>query len=272
MTDINPDNVIPETELARRRFVHETTDKMSDTLGFMVSAYRSLYDAGVPTRDWLPLVCDHLPEPYRTKMLQGAETYGVAVIDGFAGFLRDGTAGFLEAAMPLLTGLAFKGERTPPLPPLSKRARLPPVPGGQRGEDEDDDDFDPNEDTSGVDDNITAARMRITIRRLFETAPRMTSPDGAPDPSQAPALPCHVVLRGSSLPPIEGVLSTTPEGGLRFLSPVEIEDKDAPAPSHPRAPRPTKTVLCEQFFDYCDVVTVMIQRDIKATPGSGLIS
>jgi hypothetical protein len=122
------------------------------------------------------------------------------------------------------------------------------------------------------DDTTRATRMRATIARLFAEAPRMTLPDGTPDPSQAPALECYVLLRGCPAA-IQGIVSTTPEGGLRMMTPSEVADKDAPPPAHPRAPRPTKMVMIEQFFDYEDVITIAVQREVKASPGtSSLIS
>lgn len=294
MTDIdNAEAAAPENELAKRRFVLETTERIGEVLGYIAHAYQALHQAGIPTKDWLPLVLEHLPEPHRARFLQGSKTSGAAAIDLAAVFIQSGPVAAIEAVGSILSRGKGDGSPSPgfaagasiatgalrmlfgPRFGIKEDASEP----GDPGDDTDGDDTGADAETDtdrisrGIDGSISAARMRLTILRLFETAPRMTNPDGSPDTSQAPALPCHVVLRTGAIPPLEGVLSTTPEGGLRFLSPVEVEDKDADTSNlHPRAPKPTKTVLCEQFFDYADVVAILVQRDIKATPGSGIVS
>ena len=65
----------------------------------------------------------------------------------------------------------------------------------------------------------------------------------------------YVTLRGFPHP-IQGVLSTTPEGTLRMLSPAQ-----APNPNG-RPGRPV-AVLVEQFFGYEDVVSIAVTRDVK---------
>ena len=277
-TTDNTNNVIPESEFARRRRVSELVDNTDGLLADLAGTYRAFEEAGVPTREWLPLVVGQLPEPHRTKFLSGIDRWGVAMVDGLAGFLRKGGVGFMEAAMPaILGGVISKSTKAgsvigDALGKIIAAGEL--VPGKLlprefaddgvevKGDGEEDPESTADAIRCGIDDSITAARMRLTIHRLFGDAPKMLLPDGTPDPSQAPALPCHVVLRGS-VPPIEGVLSTSAEGGLKRLTPTQVEDKGN---------RRMKTVLVEQFFDYADVIAVAVQRDVKADTASRIIS
>lgn len=93
------------------------------------------------------------------------------------------------------------------------------------------------------------SRMREVIARLFSEAPRL---DGAVD--QAPALEVHILLRSGAPIQFSGVLSTTPEGGLRLLT---------PAPGGQ---------MVESFFDYSDVTSVAVVRKITGTEASRIIS
>jgi len=72
------------------------------------------------------------------------------------------------------------------------------------------------------------------------------------DPSQAPAIQCHLLLRGQPQP-IFGSLSMTPEGMLRMLTPTRVQ--------HPGDAR-AKDILLEQFFRHTDLLAIMIEREI----------
>ncbi len=100
---------------------------------------------------------------------------------------------------------------------------------------------------------MTDPAMRSLIARLFREGPKMTDASGKEDASQAPALACMIVLR-ASVPPFEGILSTTPEGTLRLMSTITVQ---------------SKPVLVEQFFTYEDVVSIVLQRVVKTSAGSG---
>jgi hypothetical protein len=95
-------------------------------------------------------------------------------------------------------------------------------------------------------DNLSNNRaIHKMIARLLDEAPVLND-----DPTQAKALQCHVILRGQ-IQPLPGALSTTPEGGLRLLTPGAIDNRPC---------------LMEQFFDYDDVVAVIIERAVTAAP------
>ena len=96
------------------------------------------------------------------------------------------------------------------------------------------------------DTDLPGRPMTQVIRRLFADAERLEDADGKPVLGQAPAIRALVVLRGASIPPIQGALSITPEGALRMLSPVGDG----------------KPQLAEQFFAFEDVVTLVLVRDI----------
>ncbi len=89
--------------------------------------------------------------------------------------------------------------------------------------------------------------LTLVINRLLaESSTTSTSPL----PPQAPAVECVVMLRGTGHP-IRGVLSRTPEGFLRMMSPEQDEQR--------------RPFFVEQFFDDADVVAIALRRDITAT-------
>lgn len=270
------DNVIPENELARRRFVLEQADEMSEALCIIGETFLGLEGNEIPIADWLPLVVDRLPAPYNERFSQNIDKFGPIAVALMAAIVRGGPFGkTLLASLPVVLGSVVGGG-------LSKTAEdmIGKIPGylnadgtpdtgrsdaDEDPEDDDDDDVDDDHARDMIvgsdgrwpgDGELAHARMRLTLMRLFQDAPRLQLADGTPDPSQAPALPCTLVLRGS-IPPVEGVLSTTPEGGLRLMSVVPNRDN--------------KKVMLEQFFDYSDVVAVCLEREVKASPGSMII-
>ncbi len=101
------------------------------------------------------------------------------------------------------------------------------------------------------DDTPPTTRTREVLRRLFDQAPKL---EGAPD--QAPAFEAHVLLRGAPMQ-FSGILSTTPEGGLRLMTPTKENGKP---------------IMIEQFFDYSDVTSVAVVREVTASTGSRIIT
>lgn len=100
------------------------------------------------------------------------------------------------------------------------------------------------------------------IKMLLDEAPKLQNRDGSPDATQAAAVMCHVVLRGQ-MQPLFGSLSLHPLGVLRMLTPSKVQ--------HPGEQTP-RDILLEQFFDVDDVQSVMVEREVKATPGSRIIT
>jgi len=90
--------------------------------------------------------------------------------------------------------------------------------------------------------NLNLARL---IARLFAEAPVI---DGT-----SAALQCHVLLRGA-MQPIYGALSTTPEGTLRMMTPSKVQHHGEQEP---------RDIFLEQFFDVSDVVSLMVEREVK---------
>lgn len=257
--DTTTDNLLPENELARRRAAVDNTVSAVMAIRELARVYAAFEALAIPTSVWLPKVIASLPEPYNTRFGPGSERSGAVLVDLIATFTKGGTPAMMEQ-LPDLIGRILGNPEGKPSMFAALGARLGMAAAGlgspapQIG-DEPPGDLERDE-LAEVDAGITAARMRIRIEKLFDEAPKMTLPDGTPDPSQAPALECVVVLRGS-VPPIEGCLSTTAEGGLRFLSPTT--DKN------------NKRVMLEQFFDYADVVAVCVQREVKAERKSTII-
>jgi hypothetical protein len=68
---------------------------------------------------------------------------------------------------------------------------------------------------------------------------------------------CQLVLKSGYA--AAGVLTTTPEDTLRLLSPAKKPDGS--------------TIIADHYFDYDDVLTIVIGRDMPASaaPHSGLI-
>ncbi len=111
---------------------------------------------------------------------------------------------------------------------------------------------------------FTGRTMSGLINRLLATAPKFEPGPGFPAAQvpQTPALQCQIRLNSG----LEGggVLSTTPEGTLRFLMPVAL-----PVPGKRDA---RKDVLAELFFAYEDVEAIVLIHDIAPpTSSSGII-
>jgi len=107
------------------------------------------------------------------------------------------------------------------------------------------------------DEQAHTLRMRQVIDRLFAEAPKLDG-GGKADPAQAPAIEVHILLRSGAPIQFSGVLSTTPEGTLRLMTPTKNGDG--------------KPCMIEQFLDYADVTSVAVVRDVKMTEGSRIIT
>ena len=102
-------------------------------------------------------------------------------------------------------------------------------------------------------DMSNARRMRRLINRLLDES----SESSQLDDQQTPAMECNVTIRGL-MQPLSGALSITPEGTLKLL--VRVAGKAGEAPT-----------LMEVFFDYTDVTTVAVERQVTASVGSRII-
>lgn len=91
------------------------------------------------------------------------------------------------------------------------------------------------------DNHPCAGPMARTISRMLAAAP-------TPIPDQAPALECGVMF--ASGVQLMGVLSATPEGGLRMLTQAANQG-------------PNAVMMAEQFFDAADVMVIMVKREVK---------
>lgn len=101
-------------------------------------------------------------------------------------------------------------------------------------------------------------QQTLIERLLTEATPH---PQGTQVPGMTPAIECAVVLRGYPTP-IHGALSTTPEGGLRLLSPT-----GAPPASARQGPDAgvKRMLFVEQFFAYEDILVVGLMREMQLT-------
>lgn len=104
--------------------------------------------------------------------------------------------------------------------------------------------------------------MRALIARLFAEAPKMTDAGGKPVADQSPALECFVVLRFTGAP-LKGILSVTPEGTLKLLQATAVKEID------PNTRREiVRDALFEHFFEYEDVVMVVVERPVTSATSS----
>ena len=103
--------------------------------------------------------------------------------------------------------------------------------------------------------------MSEVIGTLMDEAPKMTDASGKPDLTQAPAVTCHVMLRGQ-LQPLHGVLSYyayqdryAAHGNqtMRMLTPAQVSGEGG---------RPREALL-ESFFSMADILSIMVEREVK---------
>lgn len=253
-----PDNIVPETELARRRRVLQLSEEIAVSLAAATARAREYRELGVPCSEWLPLVLDHAPASLRDPLSEG--TIWPAVIDAIFR-VADGTP-LAEVVPQVLGGIADPGHEDdeddedgdPPRPgilPLlasigmpailnmfSKPApAVPPVTYTTRDQ---------------------AVMLTAVIQQKLEEAPRVSDTD-------TPAIEAMVILR--TLPAsIRGSLSmvrTTKDaefcpGVFRMMSPGKDERG--------------RDVLVEQFFTAEDIVSFALVREVTPTPGSRIFT
>lgn len=95
--------------------------------------------------------------------------------------------------------------------------------------------------------------MKKLITRLFAQAAPVDSPvvtqiGHHPNGMLPGALECQLVLKGGYA--AAGVLTSTPEDTLRLLSPANKPDGS--------------TIIADHYFDYDDVLTIVVGRDIPS--------
>ncbi len=210
---------LPENELGHRRHVIEHAATAATCLQHFLIAIRELHELGVPAIEWLSMVVDARAHPIMDALVARIGPMGAPFIDGALAMAaakhkdpEASTSDALFGSLPTLLRTVFnkKGEPADQLPPVEHP-------------------------------------MADLLDRLFDEAPKMTGPDGKPDESQAPAVQCHVLLKGA-MQPLFGALSTTPEGLLRILTPAKIDGRP---------------ILAESFFSIGDIVSIMVEREVK---------
>jgi hypothetical protein len=257
---MDTDNVIPETEMARRRRVFQLVDDLGELCRIASDRITELDDLEVPGRDWVAMVVERSDNEIAKQMLgNGLLQLGLG---GFAEVMvahrRDGKDKALAKLVSLTKTLGlpddlvqkiFSGDASDEelleggvKHSMSQRPRdIVTIPGGI------DCDSTPYMVANMV-DTFAAARMKLVIDRLLAEAPKLETPGKGPDADQVPAVQAHVVTRAGAA--MFGALSKTPEGGLRLMAPNKANGKD---------------VLVEHFFDYGDVVEVAIMREMTAS-------
>lgn len=240
MTDTPKDNVVPETEMSRRRQVLKTTEEASEVIRMLVRAINELHELGVPAHEWLDMVFNAKDYGQRIATVVNRLGHWIApAVDGMIEYYKAAKSGepvdttklVMEAAPAIFAG------RYNPRPMTAER------------------DADEAEQAAV---EYNRPPMLELIFRLFRDAPKLTGIDGKEDESQMPAVQCYVLLRGS-IQPLVGSLSMTPEGTFRMLTPATIDGRK---------------VLAESFFAFEDVTSVMVERPVTAeqsrifTPGS----
>jgi hypothetical protein len=227
MTDTpnNPDNVVPEEELARRRRVLQLTDDISDLLCDLSDRCGDLLEVEPDVTSMVRLAADKI----------GADKLGK----------------IRQLVMKIVTGIALGQGR--PVDFATMVADL----ASAGGDDE--------EEAPHPEDFVNTVRMAAVIDRLFAEAPKLEHADGTTDETQAPALQCHIMLRGIPRD-LYGALSRTPEGTLRMLTMAMRQD---PKQLNPLTRKPLEVpILCEQFFDVADVVSIMVEREVTGETSS----
>lgn len=229
-------NVIPPTEMDRRRRVLACVEDMADLCKDVFDRASELHVLGVPAADWMNLVAAH--GPVSVQQLVGQ--YGgffTGFVDGFFDARAAGATTSGEGVMAALAGMATRSVKGPDqVRPERADAKAGDVSGEEFF-------------------SWETMRMKKVLERLFAEAPKMTDGSGKSDATQAPALECHVVLKGGAA--LHGALSVTPEGTLRLLAPNQVGQKP---------------VMVEHFFDYEQVADVAVFREVKASEGSRIIT
>jgi len=228
-------------DIARRNRVllltHDIADLVMD-IGARVKELRSeLY---VSTNDIVDLTFEHMP-PKLAEKFAGSQDLIATLIDLFAlaAEMPDNPTDAEKSAYFAKMGVVFDQAR-PELDGIGL--------GGIAGN------LQRSIRALAEEPGLRKSKMEKLIDRLFADAPKLEHADGRPVEDQAPAIECYVILRTLQVP-INGVLSKTPEGCLRLMTPTEVLDSET---------KRTKRVFAEQFFEIEDVVTIALRRDITA--------
>jgi len=226
MTD-EPNNVIPETELERRRRAMSAMENLADAVQEVGDHIRELHDLGMSAQEWLQNIARSGPPLLQVISDRWGVLFG-SVIDGYCAARAAGAQSPVEGMFAGIASDVMRASR-----PRGEQAEPPP------------------EDGSAY---WAPERMRAVIDRLFAEAPKLTRPDGTPRDDQAPALECQICLRSGGQ--IGGSLSMTPEGTLRMLSPMQLPKKGGMP----------ELVMVEHFFAYEEVSDIAVIRKVDTTP------
>ncbi len=246
-TPTDTDNVIPETELARRRRVLGAVAEMANDCAGFSARVMELREMGVPVSDWLPLLASHSPEFVQVLHQRYGNVFA-GMVDGFLDARAAGAKTGTEGVIAALLGSAM---RTPSRSPIGDVAADLNAAGAHVSVR--DEEIDPQEDRFF---SFETLRMKRVIDRLFAEAPKLTDAKGQPDPTQAPAVQCQILLKAGG--GIVGALSVTPEGTLRLLAPNQNKNG--------------QPMMVEHFFDYEQVADIAVVREMKATEGTRIVT
>lgn len=265
--DQQPPPITDTDELGTRRKVLGLADDIADLLKDLWDRVKEYGDLGVPAREWLKLVGARMPQRFdsfiewASPYISGAIDIGLPYVSGKLGEEMVASRVVEEARErhredhvtgKLVTVNLSKARDTALLiadedPPLHEDLR------------------NLAESFLALDDDAirmaespSTIRMRRLIGRLFAEAPKLETPGKGADTDQAPAVEVNVILRGL-MQPLSGVLSKTPEGTLKLLTPI------------PPDRTPGKVIMIEQFFDYADVTSVAVQRELSVSAPSSII-
>lgn len=230
----DPNNVIPPNEMEHRRRVIQCISELGDLSKSVADRVRELREMGVPMTDWVPVLVEH-GSPVIQGLYHRYGTFVTSALDGLMDAKAAGAKNGVESMLAAILGSASRAGKSP----LDNTPEEP-------------DDVDTGAAPHCF--GFEAVRMKRVIDRLFSDAPKMTDGAGKPDPTQAPALQCHVMLKAGGS--IQGALSVTPEGTLRMMAPNQIGQKP---------------VMVEHFFDYEQVADIAIFREVK-TEGSRIVT
>jgi hypothetical protein len=245
-TDTTTDTNAPENDFTVRRRRQQLCDDIGDLVADLVERSNELEALAMPIAEWLPVVFN--PTDYGDKIAELARGQGhlVPMALELLKVYATGTdprAAIFKYLPEIIAKNPSMGSAMMGFGTGSAMAAGPTGAPSQVHDEE---------------DNPDTVRMRKVITRLFaENTPPTVDGAGKPDETQAPAMDVHILLRSASIQ-FSGILSTTPEGTLKLLTPVAQQGQPP--------------VMIEQFFDYADVVSVALVREVKATPSSRIIT